>query len=351
MAENKSEKPTKRRLDKARGDGKFPSSKDFVSGLQFLVFLALLSSFGPAWVASIKQSAVTAFSVAFVPDLTNPQLVRVFTDLLRKTLFPIALTGSALVVSGLVFQLASTGGGLSLNRLAPSAKNFDPIAKFKNIPTQGVPAVLQAILLLGVFGTGIYWMVTTRAVSMMLAPLGNLQTGIDRMQEVLVDVLWKGAEVFLLVGVFDYFRQIRRFTKEMKMSKQEVRDEAKETDGNPQTKMRVRRLQRDLRRRKMMSEVATATAVIVNPTHYAVAIRYQHDKMSTPQVVAKGKNYLAARIRKRATDNNVPLIENPPLAQALYKSVEVGQEIPPELYRAVAEILAYVYKLMGTKLG
>ena len=98
----------------------------------------------------------------------------------------------------------------------------------------------------------------------------------------------------------------------------------------------------------MMSEVATATAVIVNPTHYAVAIRYRHDTMSTPLVVAKGKNYLALRIRQRALDNDVPLIENPPLAQALYKGAQVGQEIPPSFYRAIAELLAYVYRMMGT---
>jgi flagellar biosynthetic protein FlhB len=133
------------------------------------------------------------------------------------------------------------------------------------------------------------------------------------------------------------------------MTKQEVRDEMKETDVNPQIKMRIRRLQRDARRRRMMDEVKTATAVVVNPTHYAVAIRYQHDLMSAPVVVAKGKNYLALRIRARALEHQVPLIENPPLAQALYKSVDVGQQIPPHLYRAVAEILAYIYRLMGAK--
>jgi len=135
----------------------------------------------------------------------------------------------------------------------------------------------------------------------------------------------------------------------MRMSKQEVRDELKQTEGNPQIKMRIRRLQRDSRRRRMMEDVKTATALIVNPTHYAVAIRYQHETMSAPVVVAKGKNYLAARIRAKALEHQVPLVENPPLAQALYKSVEVGQQIPPHLYRAVAEILAYIFRLMGPK--
>ena len=134
------------------------------------------------------------------------------------------------------------------------------------------------------------------------------------------------------------------------MSKQEIREEMKDIEGNPQMKARVRRLQRDRARRQMMKEVPKATAVVVNPTHYAVAIRYQMDSMAAPQVVAKGKNYLARRIREKALEYQVPIIENPPLAQALYKSVEVGQEIPPELYRAVAEILAYIFKLMNGRL-
>ncbi len=134
------------------------------------------------------------------------------------------------------------------------------------------------------------------------------------------------------------------------MTKQEVRDEFKEVEGNPQIKGRIRRLQRELLRRQMMSDVEKATAVVVNPTHYAVAIRYEMSGMAAPRVVAKGKNYMALRIRQRAMDHEIPIIENPPLAQALYKSVDVGQEIPVHLYKAVAEILAYIYRLMNGKL-
>jgi len=148
----------------------------------------------------------------------------------------------------------------------------------------------------------------------------------------------------------DLFRQLRRHKQDLRMSKQEIKEEMKELEGNTQMKARVRRIKRDRARRQMMKEVATATAVVVNPTHFAVAIRYEMDSMAAPRVVAKGKNYLALRIRQRAIENQVPLIENPPLAQALYKSVEVGQEIPPHLYRAVAEILAYIFKLMNGKL-
>lgn len=133
------------------------------------------------------------------------------------------------------------------------------------------------------------------------------------------------------------------------MSKQEVRDEAKDMEGNPHVKGKIKRLRRDLARRRMMKEVPTATVVIVNPTHFAVALKYRHDAMNTPVVVAKGKNYLALRIRRIANENSVPLVENPPLAQALYKSVEVGREIPPQMFRAVAEVLAYIYKLTNPR--
>jgi len=261
----------------------------------------------------------------------------------------VAVAGCILIVTGLAFQLGSTRASLALSKLAPSFKNFSPLSKLKNIPGQGIPNVLQAILLLVVFGTAIFWLLEKNADSLLLLPLTSLSVGLNKMRSLVWEVLWKAAAVFLLFGVVDFFRQTRRFMKEMRMTKQEVRDELKESEVNPQIKMRIRRIQRDLRRRKMMKEVPTATAVIVNPTHYAVAIRYRHEAMATPVVVAKGKNYLAARIRQLAVESQVPLIENPPLAQALYKSVEVGQEIPPHLYRAVAEILAYIYRLMGMR--
>ncbi len=148
----------------------------------------------------------------------------------------------------------------------------------------------------------------------------------------------------------DLARQLRKHKSELRMSKQEIREEMKDAEGNPQMKARIRRLQRDRVRRQMMKEVPRATAVIVNPTHFAVAIRYNMDSMAAPLVVAKGRNYLALRIKQKAIDHQVPIIENPPLAQALYKSVEVGQEIPPHLYRAVAEILAYIFKLMNGRM-
>jgi flagellar biosynthetic protein FlhB len=233
--------------------------------------------------------------------------------------------------------------------MVPKSSNFDVISKLQSLPQKGIVSAIQAVVLVAVFGVTIYWIVTKSGERLLMIPLSSFRVGLETLRSLCMDLLWKAAALFMLFGFVDFFRQKRKFSKQMRMSKQDIRDEIKESDGNPQTKMRIRRLQRDVRRRRMMDELKTATAVVVNPTHYAVAIRYHHDTMAAPLVVAKGKNYLALRIRARALEFDIPLIENPPLAQALYKSVEVGQHSPPHLYRAVAEILAYIYRLMGAR--
>jgi flagellar biosynthetic protein FlhB len=181
-------------------------------------------------------------------------------------------------------------------------------------------------------------------------PLQSVASGFNLIATSLMELFWKASAVFLIFGCVDLARQLRRHKSELRMSKQEIREEMKDVEGNPQMKARIRRLQRDRVRKQMMKEVPKATAVVVNPTHFAVAIRYHMDSMAAPLVVAKGKNFLALRIRQKAIEHQVPIVENPPLAQALYKSVEVGQEIPPHLYRAVAEILAYIFKLMNGRM-
>jgi|SRR5271165_2002555 len=345
----RTEKASPRRLLKARREGQVATSRDFVSGLQFAVFTLLLVETGPSMLASLKQVARVLMTEAFRSDLGPNGLVDLLHQAFASTLIPLVTVSAILVGTGLLFQLASTGFGVSLSKFAPKGANFNPVSKLKSAGQRGVTSAVQGGLLLAVFAVTIYWVIRQNASQLYQLPLMSLSSGLAFVTALCVDVLWKAAAFFLLVGAFDFFREQRRFAKRMKMTKQEVRDESKESDGNPLIKMRIRRLQRDVRRRRMMDEVKTATAVIVNPTHYAVAIRYEHDAMPAPVVVAKGKNFLAQRIRARAIEHQIPLIENRPLAQALYKSVDVGQQIPAHLYRAVAEILAYVYKLMGPR--
>jgi flagellar biosynthesis protein FlhB len=345
----KTEKATPRRLIKARREGQFASSHDFVSGLQFTVFVLLIAQTGPSLLSSLKEVTRGLFMEAFRGDLGPATLIGILHEALSRGLSPLMYASGILILTALAFQLSSTGFSFSLTRMLPKPSNFDVFQKLQSLPQKGLVSSVQAVALVAVFGATIYWIVTKSGERLLMIPLSSFQVGLETLRSLIMDLLWKAAALFLLFGFVDFFRQKRKFSKQMRMSKQDIRDEAKENEGNPQTKMRIRRLQRDVRRRRMMDEVKTATAVVVNPTHYAVAIRYHHDTMAAPLVVAKGKNYLALRIRARALEFGVPLIENPPLAQALYKSVEVGQHIPPHLYRAVAEILAYIYRLMGAR--
>jgi flagellar biosynthetic protein FlhB len=277
-------------------------------------------------------------------------IVYISIELAKQMLLPMAILGGVLMVVTLAAQFFVTQMGVSLKKLAPDFKRLDPLARLRELPKQNIPSFFQALIMLPVFGAVVYYLVRDNFDALLSLPLNTAISGATRVGSTLESLLWKASFVFMVFGLVDLFRQKRRYSQDLRMSKQEIRDELKEVEGNPLMKARVRRIRRDIARRRMMQEVPKATAVIVNPTHFAVALQYEMNSQGAPKVVAKGKNYLALRIRQKAIDAGVPLIENPPLAQALYKSVDVGQEIPAQFYRAVAEILAYVYRLMNGKM-
>lgn len=347
---DKTEQPTQRKRDKARKEGQFPISREFVGATQFLMFVWLISAYGQDWFRQASQNFRFALTAGFRQELTTASLVQLFWTLASANLFPLLMAGAGLTAAILVAQLFTTQLGFSLSKLSPDLKRLNPISKIKQMPSQNLPQFLQALVLLPAFAWAVYAIVSENLLAFATLPLTAIAAGAQRIGSSLISLLWRAAMLFLLFGFVDLFRQRLRHQKQIKMTKQEIRDEVKESEGNPQIKQRVRRIQRDAARRNMMKAIPKATAVIVNPTHYAVAIQYNLESLSAPMVVAKGKNYLAKRIRTLANEHNVPIVENQPLAQALYKSVDVGQEIPAHLYRAVAEILAYIYRLMNGRL-
>ena len=351
MADNngqRTEQPTAKRLDKARKEGQFPTARQFVSAMQFLAFVAVLEAWGGQWFAELRRLMRHALLAAFAAGADK--VVETSRYLLLDLLRLLAPAAGVLLAVTLGTQLAATQFGVSLKKLAPDPQRLNPLARLRELPKQNLPALLRAVVMLPLFGMAVYGIIRDNLSAYMALPFQGVESAFRQVCGSLGTLLWKACGVFLVFGAVDLFRQRRRYRKDLRMSKQEIRDEVKETEGNPQMKARIRRLARERLRHKMMKEVPKATAVIVNPTHYAVALRYSLDSMATPVVVAKGKNYLAQRIRQRAMEYQVPIVENPPLAQALYRSVDVGQEIPAHLYRAVAEILAYVYKLMNGRL-
>jgi flagellar biosynthetic protein FlhB len=352
MAERdqQTERPTQRKLQKARKEGQFPVSREFTGGVQFLVFVWLLSSYGPVWLSNLTATARVVIHRAFHMDLTPATLRELLSLLVSRLLFPLMRAGSILVGVALAAHLLVTRLGFSLQKLAPDFSRLNPAKNLKNLRRENLTRFVQALILLPLFTLAVYSVAKDNLPLFLQLPFQAVGSGVKQVTSSIGGLLWKGVYAFMVWGSIDLFRQQRRFEQDMRMSKQEIRDESKESDGNPQVKQKIRRIQRDALRRRMMSQVPTATAIIVNPTHFAVAIRYHSESMATPVVVAKGKNYLALRIRAIAIENLVPIVENPPLAQALYSSVEIGQEIPPDFYRAIAEILAYIYKLRGKRL-
>ncbi len=344
------EKPTPRRLEKARREGQFPVSRDFVAAMQFAVFTLMLTMWSGEALDGMRQLTRFLFDHAFAlasggADLGVAECRRLFRTLAGRVFVPLLAAGCGLVAAGGAAHLAVTGLGFAPKKLSPDFSRLNPGPRLKDLRRQNLSQLIQALIFLPLFLGTVYWVARDDLANFMRLPLEGIQSGMRQVAGSIDNLMWKAAGVLLAWGAIDLFRQKRRFHLDLRMTKQEVREEARENEGNPQVKSRLRRLQREILRRRMMQQVPKATAVIVNPTHYAVAIRYEMQSMAAPVVVAKGKNFLAARIRQKAIEHLVPIVENPPLAQTLYHSAEVGQEIPAALYRAVAEILAYIFQL------
>jgi flagellar biosynthetic protein FlhB len=342
----RTEKATKRKLDKARREGQFPSSREFLASLQFLTFTSLLSAGAPGLLERARVMMRHFLAAAFHRDLSAHNLPRLYRESVGHMFQPLVWLGVCLSGVALAGQLASTRLGLSPSKLAPDLKRLNPLEKIRNLPGQNFASFYQALLLLPLVIAAVWAVAGQNLVAFAGLSRESLGPALGVVAASLKNLLWKAAFLFAAIGALDFWRVYRRHNKSLRMSKQEVRDEHKETEGDPQIKGRVRRIQRDLARRNMLREIPNATAVIVNPTHYSVAIRYEMEGMAAPLVLAKGKNYMALRIRQIAVDHQIPIVENQPLAQALYASAEVGQEIPAHLYRAVAEVLAYIFKIM-----
>ena len=342
---NRTEKPTGRRILRARREGHVLVSREMITASQFLVVVALFTAWFPGWLDGMKAMLRQGLEVAFQGDFDMSRAPGIGRALLERAFVPFSGLAVAAILTALAAHLAVTKLAFNLNKFIPDFTRFNPATKIRQIAEQAPGAVFRACAMLIIFSGVVYVVARQNAEIFLSIPFASLPVGLAKIGESLKQLLWKAAAVFVLFAVLDVVRQQKRYMKGLRMTKQEVKDEAKEMEGDPHVRGKIKRLRRDLARKRMMKEVATATAVVVNPTHYAVALRYAHENMATPIVVAKGKNYLALRIRQLAIENNVPLVENPPLAQALYKSVDVGREIPPHLYRAVAEVLAYIYRL------
>jgi flagellar biosynthesis protein FlhB len=349
MPGERTEKPTKRRQEKARKEGQFPASRELINSLQLLAFVYLLTVFGGSLVDRLRRVFRAELALAFRRTLHVSDVCVMAGGMVTFLGVPLLACGSCLMAAVVCVQLGATRFGFAGEKLLPDLGRLNPVSKLRGLPGHNSAAFLQALFLIILFSAVVAGLAQQNVEAFSRLPLMAIEGSWATVRTALGTLLWKCAFIAVVIGLLLFVREKRRHMKNLRMSTQEIRDEVKETEGNPQIKGRIRRIQRELARRHMMKEVPTATTVIVNPTHYAVAIRYEMAAMGAPRVVAKGRNYLARRIREIAMSHQIPIVENQPLAQALYKHVEVGQEIPAHLYKAVAEILAYIYRLMQPK--
>jgi len=345
----RTEKPTVKRKKDARERGQVVQSKDLAGALSLVAVASALGWFGAWMTSSIGGRLAEGFRQmgdAARTDVT-PQAIAasIWPDLgLVATIAgPPAAVAAAVTVGASVLQSGWTFAPKALelkwDRLSPST-GFSRFA-----PLQAGGDLVKALLGLGVLTFVCYGLVVDLYWNApRLVGMSPAEIAVYSWQQ-LWGLLWRSGVALAIVAGADYGLQFWRWYSKIKMTRQEVRDEFRSNEGNPEIKARVRRIQREMTRRRMLHAVKDATVVITNPTHFAVALRYSREQMSAPVIVAKGQDLMAARIRKMAAKHGVPCVENVPLARALYKGAEIGESIPGALFGAVAEVLAYLVRL------
>ena len=341
----KTESPTPRRLEKAREEGQVARSRELTTFLALLAGGIGFSALGAQWVSHTTTSLQTSLAFgrrdAFESDALGERLYAFATDALMAIAPMLLLIAGAAIVASVVM-----GGFIfSAKAFTPDLTRLSPIKGLKRTwSTDGLTELVKAVIksvLLGVLSGWILW--SDRDAFTGFASM-SLVAGLTTLGQLMVKDFLLLTSGLALIAAFDAPVQMWRHHKSLKMTKQEIRDEARESEGDPAQKGRIRSLQRQAAQRRMMAEVPNADVVVVNPSHYSVAIAY-NATMRAPKVLAKGSALTALRIREIAGEHRIPVLEAPPLARALYKHTDLGREIPVALYEAVALVMAYVFQL------
>ncbi len=348
-ADEKTEPPTQRRREEAREEGQIARSADLTAAAALLAALFMLKIFGSGMLGTML--GVTR-SVGETPGLSpaglwpwSLRMARAAAELLGPFL-------ALVFVLTIVATAAQSGVQMTWKKLTPQVDRLDPLKGLKRLFSGEVLSRLAlGLLKVAAVGMVAYYTLAGQVGRVLAAGTTETRALFGLGAGAVYDLALRLAVVLLILGLIDYLLSRRRLERQLRMTKQEVREELKKMEGDPLIRQRRRQLQMKLALQRIHAEVPRADVVVTNPTHYAVALKYDEQTMTAPKLTAKGKDFLAERIRRLALEHGVPLVQRPPLARALYAGVEVGKEVPPAFYRAVAEVLAYVYGLAGRKAG
>ncbi len=347
-AGEKTEKPTAKKRQDTRKEGQVAKSPEITTAVMLIVGFASLGIFAGYMFDSIKSIFYFNLDIqrqyldAFEPIFMGEYVGYIFSRVILTAL-PILLVA---MLVGLVTNIMQVGWLVTTKPLKPKFSKLNPISGFKRIFSlkaivELIKSLLKfALILTVVYNTVKYYLVFLPSI-FLFTPMQQLTF----LGELIVKIGISVGVAYLIIAAIDYAYTKFKHEKDIKMSKQEIKEEYKQAEGNPLIKGAIRQKMREASMRRMMQDLPQADVIITNPTHYAVALKYEKDSGKAPVVVAKGVDFLAKKIKDVANENKIEIVEDKPLARTLYANVEIGHEIPPELYKAVAEILAYVFKL------
>ena len=347
----KTEEPTSKRREDARKKGNVARSQELNAGFVLLAGFLILKIFWDYFYKTIADYSAYIFGHLAEQSVTTEAVMQLVMDMiliLLKTALPIMI---GILIFALGINLYQVGLMFSTEKIEFKLDNLNPVNGFGRIfSKRSLVEMIKSILKIIIIGFFIYLFLKDEIPYMPYFIYYDLEHSLVEIAEKIFTMAFQVIAVIMVLAVADYAYQIWQTTQDLKMSKQEVKDEFKQSEGDPQIKGKIKQKQRQMAMARMMNEVPKADVIITNPTHLAIALSYQQG-MVAPQVVAKGQDKVAERIKEVARENRITIVENKPLARALYETVEVGGWVPQELYQAVAEVLAYVYKLKNKKVN
>ena len=347
MADNdqeRTEQATSRKIEQAHQEGNFATSRE-VSTLFMVAAGVMVLYFSGLWMFTGLGDVMRRCFHLYRGELTVKEMHTIFKDLSFSFLMIIA-PALLIPIFGAISYVIQNGINFTAKPLSPDFNKINPLAGFKKIVSiNSLAELVKSVLKISVLTYVVFLAVKKEWLNMPALIDMEVAASVAYIARVSFSIMLKTVWVLLVIAAIDYAYQRWNFEKGLRMSKEEIKEEMKETDGDPIIKARIKSMQREMARKRMMADVPKADVVVTNPTHIAIAIRYDREKGNAPIVVAKGAGFVGERIRELARKHGVPVLENKPLARTLYKTVKVGMEIPANLYKAVAEVLAYVYRL------
>lgn len=343
---DKTEEATPKKKADAKKKGQVPRSKDV--GIAFTMIACTLSIFvfSGTVIGNLKSYMTEILQSGLLDDVSNLNVNYIFRNIIVKSLVSVLPITIPIMLAGIVASIMQTGFILTGEGLKPSLNKLNPINGFKNMFSKRSLADLvkniAVVIVLSFIG---YKYIVSHYDSILQISNAYLPSLGENIKKIVSGIFLQITLVLIVIAAIDYFIQFKFNQKDMRMSKQEVKEEYKQMEGDPKIKGKIKQKQREIATRRMMSQVPDATVVITNPTHLAIALKYEEGVTQAPKVVAKGADLIALKIKEIAKENQVPIMENKPLARMLYKEVEIDQQIPQDMYEAVAEVLAMVYKL------